>query len=792
MRRSSMKPIIVAGALMLLISCGGGGGGGGALSIPAAPFIFAKLASFPTGSVPNGLIPSGFNSMASVYVIDFDSGDPVANAKVTMNGISLTYNVANQDYEGNLSVGPGEDVTLRAEVWGITYKASGAQFTAYPTIAEPTIGATWHIAYGSYVTWAGPSSTGLSGVFYGIGVVDAADANGQLIWPSSGVFASILGGNSYTIPANSLTVGNRLLLLGIAKEIPIPHAALDSAFDITGFSSAPVTVADAALTSISVEPSNMSIIKGTTLQYTATGTFTDTTTQNMNGEVVWSTPYPGAPATIDKTGLATGVRVGSIPITASLGTFSDSTWIWVMPGTINSITLAPMKAWLDKGRTQQYTATGLFSDNSTRDITSQVTWTSSDETKVTIDAKGLATGSGVGSATITATLWETSASTPVKLVAGFDDATRYPGIKINNYSFFDGNTALGDLNGDGRNDVAILEMTGWRILVYSQNSSGTFDPPAVIATDVMLQNAAIADIDNDGLRELIVSGNATTLTPGSPGKVEIFKQDPVTHLLGTPKIYTLSTNTVVSMAVADLNGDGLPDVVVSGLGSGANGVLSFLFQQSDGTLGPEVTYTSVPVYYNGEIHVADMDNNGLNDVALLSGGQVAVIKQTTPGVFSTSPDYYTPQFSISFWAPTFALGDVNGDGLADLIVADPGYDPGYGGILNIFLQNANGMLSGPTFITIPRLLQDEVHVTDLDGDGLKDIIILSGGRDVNILYQYPDHTFSSISEYYLPGGITGGTNYHQLLSVGDVTSDGLSDIVTAWTIDGLYVLRRRP
>lgn len=604
-------------------------------------------------------------------------------------------------------------------------------------------------------------------------------------WPADGYLATVMTTTSYAIPANSLTVGNRLLLLGIGKTIPVENAAPGSGFIISGFNYTPVTVSNAVLTSIEIDPYNPSLIKGTTQQLTATGSFTDETTQNLTGLAGWSS-WSESFATINGNGLAYGVDVGSTRITASLGDVSGSAIIAVFPGTLNSITITPAGGCIGKGKTQQYTASGSFSDNSMRDVTNQVTWTTTDTAKVTIDPKGMATVTGIGLANIGASLWGVSASAPVKLVAGFNDPVKYPDTS----EIWYGSTAVGDLNGDERNDVAVLEMlNGSRVLSYYQNSSGTLNSAVIRTTDIALQGLAIADINSDGLSELIVSGKSTTAPSGFLGRVEIFQQDPDTHILGAPQIYTLSTNTVVAMAVAELNGDGLPDLVISGQGSGTNGVLSFLFQQNGGGLGSEVTYTSVPVYGLGELHVADMDNNHLNDVVLQSGtNQFAVIKQTASGIFSTNPSYYTPHFSDFSWASSFALGDVNDDGLADLVIADP--DDG-GSYLNIFHQTAGGALSGPTLRTIPMVSQDEVHIADIDGDGLNDVVILTDGHTVNILYQYPDHSFSDMSGHYLPETITGGIMMHPLLSVGDLNSDGLPDIVSAWTLDGLYVLHQK-
>jgi hypothetical protein len=87
----------------------------------------------------------------------------------------------------------------------------------------------------------------------------------------------------------------------------------------------------------------------------------------------------------------------------------------------------------------------------------------------------------------------------------------------------------------------------------------------------------------------------------------------------------------------------------------------------------------------------------------------------------------------------------------------------------------------------------EVDIADLNGDGLNDLIVLSDGFTVQIFYQAADHSFGDSVTYFLPTATTGGTSVHQALSVGDVTGDGLADIVASWWGDSaIYVLPRAP
>ena len=98
-----------------------------------------------------------------------------------MNGVALTYNATNQDYEGNLLVAPGASVTLSVTLGGNTYTASGTQVTSYPTITAPVSGATWTASMDNTVIWSGGTPT--TNAQYDLGVLDAG--NGQLVWPSN-------------------------------------------------------------------------------------------------------------------------------------------------------------------------------------------------------------------------------------------------------------------------------------------------------------------------------------------------------------------------------------------------------------------------------------------------------------------------------------------------------------------------------------------------------------------------------------------------------------------------------
>ena len=142
------------------------------------------------------------------------------------------------------------------------------------------------------------------------------------------------------------------------------------------------------------DPANASIAKGATQQFIATGTYSDSSTQNIT-TVTWASSTP-ATATITPAGLATGVAVGSSTISATIGAVSGSTTLTVTAPALQSIAVTPANPSITKGATQQFTATGTYSDSTTQNITASVTWTSGTPATATITPAGLATGVAVG------------------------------------------------------------------------------------------------------------------------------------------------------------------------------------------------------------------------------------------------------------------------------------------------------------------------------------------------------------------------------------------------------------
>jgi uncharacterized protein YjdB len=175
-----------------------------------------------------------------------------------------------------------------------------------------------------------------------------------------------------------------------------------------------VVVQSSALQSIAVTPAAMSIPVQVAIQYKAIATFADGSTQDLTNSVTWTSSNP-AFATISNSignaGLAVGVSPGSSTITAAFGGVVSPATLTVNTAALTSIVVTPAGANIAVGSSQQYTATGHFSDASAFNLTGQVTWTSSDVSKVVINSSGLANSAAVGTVTITGALGSTSGMT---------------------------------------------------------------------------------------------------------------------------------------------------------------------------------------------------------------------------------------------------------------------------------------------------------------------------------------------------------------------------------------------
>jgi hypothetical protein len=169
-----------------------------------------------------------------------------------------------------------------------------------------------------------------------------------------------------------------------------------------------ITVSSATLTALTISPAAPSIAKGLTTQFVASGTFSDSTTQDLTFDAAWASSAPAVATVSDAAGskgFAQTLAAGTATISATLGVVSGTTLLTVTVPVLQSITVTPANPSILSLSSGSFQATGHFSDGTTPDITSQVAWSSSNTAIATItttggSAKTLAQGTTSISATL--------------------------------------------------------------------------------------------------------------------------------------------------------------------------------------------------------------------------------------------------------------------------------------------------------------------------------------------------------------------------------------------------------
>lgn len=187
---------------------------------------------------------------------------------------------------------------------------------------------------------------------------------------------------------------------GTVSSIGVGQTTITASFGGQSGEALVVTTA-ASLNSIVVSPANPTVAAGTTQQMTATGQFSDGSTQNLTSSVNWSSQNT-AFVTVDATGLSSGVAPGSAAVTASLGGVNGQTDLTVSSAVVSSLVVTPPVPAVALGTTQQLIATALFSDGSQQDVTNSATWTSAAPAVAGVNGSGLATSLSSGQSTVSA------------------------------------------------------------------------------------------------------------------------------------------------------------------------------------------------------------------------------------------------------------------------------------------------------------------------------------------------------------------------------------------------------
>jgi hypothetical protein len=290
--------------------------------------------------------------------------------------------------------------------------------------------------------------------------------------------------------------------------------------------------------------------------------------------------------------------------------------------------------------------------------------------------------------------------------------------------FGEGSVAVLLGNGDGTFQAAVSYSSG------GDNANG-----------VVVGHVAVGDVNGDGKPDLIVVNSSVTSCGGESGVGVLLGNGNGTFQAAVNYCSGSSSNFV---AAADVNGDGKLDLLVlNSCASVSCEAVGVLLGNGNGTFQPVVTYSSGG-YYSTSLAVADVNGDGkpdlvvTNDCAAVSdgfcnspSGSVGVLLGNGNGTFQTAVTYS----SGAFQAQSIAVADMNGDGKPDLLVANfissTPFRNGNSGVVSLLLGNGDGTFQ--TAVPHGDGGSDAVSIAagDFNGDGKPDIVAANSGDNKN-------------------------------------------------------------
>jgi hypothetical protein len=344
--------------------------------------------------------------------------------------------------------------------------------------------------------------------------------------------------------------------------------------------------------------------------------------------------------------------------------------------------------------------------------------------------------------------------------------------------------AIGDLNGDSKPDVVVTNENQGAIIFLNQGGgtfkeSGTINGVPMLSTD----NVVLADINNDKKLDIILvdgGGNVFTFYGKGTG---VFTSGPA-YPLQTPNF---GGNYIV--ALADFNGDGALDL----LNTDGEATHTVSLGRGDGTFQTNQLYAYNATLVANNIVTADFNGDGIPDIAQsLSGGangKIGINLGSSHGVLGA-----TSQVTASACANNVvewvATGDVNGDGKADIVATMQ--DATFAGCQNntvaVLIGQGTGKFKPAVYYPTSATAQEqEVFLVDVNGDGKLDIITENADGTISVLLNKGNGTYKAGT---LVTGIAAIYPRSVYLTFADFNGDGKMDIAvaTAGNITDVYVL----
>ena len=313
--------------------------------------------------------------------------------------------------------------------------------------------------------------------------------------------------------------------------------------------------------------------------------------------------------------------------------------------------------------------------------------------------------------------------------------------------------ALGDLNGDGILDMVTADYgvsgSGSSVFVLFGKGDGTFAAGVSYATGGGPSCVALGDLNGDGVLDIVTTDYGTYTVSALIGRGDGSFGEKTSYATGAEP---------QSVALGDLNGDGVLDLVTA---DNWGNTLSVFIGKGDGTFSATISYAAVSP---AAITLGDVNGDGVLDMvaANTSDSTADVFIGNGDGTFRAKTSYATGSTPSSV-----SLGDLNGDGFLDLVTADSSSNT-----VSVLIGNGNGSFGAKTSYasgSAPRY----ASLGDVNGDGVLDIVTAdSAGNSASVLIGNGNGTFGPKTSYAV------GTAPFSV-ALGDLNGDGVLDMVTA-------------
>jgi hypothetical protein len=344
----------------------------------------------------------------------------------------------------------------------------------------------------------------------------------------------------------------------------------------------------------------------------------------------------------------------------------------------------------------------------------------------------------------------------VGVLLGNGDGTFQTAVSYSSGDRSPDSVAIADVNGDGKPDLIVGNLYAGNGN-YSRGSvdvllgigNGTFQAAVTLDSGgVYAYSVVAADVNGDGRPDLIVTNNCADSTCATGGVAVILGNRDGTFQL--PVSYGTAGQNAESATVRDVNGDGKPDLVVVNQCSGGSckdGAVAVLLGNGDGTFRPAISYDSGG-RYGTSVAASDVNGDGKPDLLITSecdngnacaDGVVAVMLGNGDGSFQGA-ETFMPGGS---WAYSVAIGDINRDGLPDLVVAD---QLTTGGSLSVLLGKGDGAFHKALNYPSGGPYAYSVAISDVNGDGKPDLVVANYTAGVGVLLGNGDGTFQPVND----------------------------------------------